>query len=225
LEKPVRYFCHEDRSRNYVNERHEIQVSSRLDLLDRLRTAYPLLATVASEWNSRMRIDERYPDVHPSFLKRCHDADQGRPMPLLLRYVPGDFDNFHQDLYGDLAIPMQVAILLSEPGNKLIRGLRSEAPEGFQSRRTRSRESTPSTVSLLLSRQTRRREFLTLLGGAAVAWSFAGGAQQPSKLYRLGYLATARASDLIEPLKTGLRELGYVEGKNLKVEYRFGGPQ
>lgn len=69
------------------------KVSSRLDLLDRLRTAYPLLATVASEWNSRMRFDERYPDVHPSFLKRCHDADQGRPMPLLLQHVPGDFNN------------------------------------------------------------------------------------------------------------------------------------
>jgi putative tryptophan/tyrosine transport system substrate-binding protein len=201
------------------------KVASRLDLLGRLRTAYPLLATVASEWNGWMRIDERYPDAHPSFLKRRHDADQSRPMPLLLQYVPGDFNSLHQDLYGDLAFPMQVAILLSEPGNKLIRSLRSEAPAGLQSRRGRSRESTPSTVTLLLSRQTRRREFFTLLGGATVAWSFAGGAQQPSKLYRVGYLATARMPDLIEPLKIGLRELGYVEGKNLKVEYRFGGPQ
>ena len=71
----------------------------------------------------------------------------------------------------------------------------------------------------------RRREFFTLLGGAAVAWPLAGGAQQPSKLYRLGYLSVARIPNAIDALQTGLRELGYVEGKNLKVEYRFGGPQ
>jgi putative ABC transport system substrate-binding protein len=71
----------------------------------------------------------------------------------------------------------------------------------------------------------KRRDFVAFLGGAAVAWPLAGRAQQPSKLYRLGYLATARTPNLIEALQTGLRELGYVEGKNLKVEYRFGGLQ
>jgi putative tryptophan/tyrosine transport system substrate-binding protein len=71
----------------------------------------------------------------------------------------------------------------------------------------------------------RRREFFALLGGAAVAWPLAGGAQQPSKLYRLGYLSAARQPNQIEALQTALFELGYVEGKNLKVEYRFGGPQ
>jgi putative tryptophan/tyrosine transport system substrate-binding protein len=69
----------------------------------------------------------------------------------------------------------------------------------------------------------RRREFFTLLGVGAVAWPLAGGAQQPSKLYRLGYLAPARIPTLIEALQTGLHELGYVEGSNLKIEYRFGG--
>ncbi len=87
------------------------------DLLGCLRTVlYPHLATVANEWNGRMGIDERYPDAHASFLKRCHDAGQRRPTPLLLQYVPGDFNCLHQDLYGDLAFPIQVAILLSEPG-------------------------------------------------------------------------------------------------------------
>jgi uncharacterized protein len=86
------------------------------DLLGRLRTAlYPHLATVANEWNGRMRIDERYPDAHASFLKRCHGAGQRRPTPLLLQYVAGDFNCLHQDLYGDLAFPIQVAILLSVP--------------------------------------------------------------------------------------------------------------
>jgi len=93
------------------------------DLLGGLRTAlYPHLADVANEWNVRMGIDERYPDEHASFLKQCHAAGQMRPTPLLLQYVPGDFNCLHQDLYGDLAFPIQVAILLSEPGRDFTGG-------------------------------------------------------------------------------------------------------
>ena len=80
------------------------------DLLGSLRTVlYPHLAYVANEWNVRMGIGERYPNDHASFLRRCHEAG------LLLQYVPGDFNCLYQDLYGDLAFPIQVAILLSEP--------------------------------------------------------------------------------------------------------------
>src|ERR1700752_814052 len=70
----------------------------------------------------------------------------------------------------------------------------------------------------------RCREFFTLLSGAAVAWPLAGGAPQLSKLYRLGYLSTVRMPNLIDALRTWLRELGYFEGKNLKVQHRCGGP-
>lgn len=93
------------------------------DLVGGLRTAlYPRLAGVANDWNERMGIKERYPDEHAAFLKECHDAGQQRPTPLLLQYVPGDFNCLHQDLYGDLAFPIQVAILLSEPGRDFAGG-------------------------------------------------------------------------------------------------------
>jgi uncharacterized protein len=93
------------------------------DLLAGLRTTlFSRLVDVANQWNSRMGLDERYPAEHASFLKRCHAAGQVRPTPLLLQYVSGDFNCLHQDLYGDLAFPIQVAILLSEPGTDFTGG-------------------------------------------------------------------------------------------------------
>jgi hypothetical protein len=92
-------------------------------LIGDLRGAlYPRLAHVANEWSERMGEEARYPEEHAEFLKRCHDAGQTRPTPLLLQYVPGDFNCLHQDLYGDLAFPLQVAILLSEPGRDFTGG-------------------------------------------------------------------------------------------------------
>lgn len=86
-------------------------------LLSDLRTAlYEPLAKIANEWNRRMGIEERYPAAHAAFLRLCHQSGQTRPTPLLLQYVAGDFNRLHQDLYGDLAFPIQVAILLSKPG-------------------------------------------------------------------------------------------------------------
>jgi uncharacterized protein len=93
------------------------------DLLGGLRTAlYPHLAAIANDWNARMGIEQRYPGQHSEFLRQCHDAGQTRPTPLLLQYVPGDFNCLHQDLYGDLAFPLQVAILLSQPGQDFAGG-------------------------------------------------------------------------------------------------------
>jgi ABC-type uncharacterized transport system substrate-binding protein len=69
----------------------------------------------------------------------------------------------------------------------------------------------------------KRREFITLIGGAAAAWPVAARAQQMGKIYRIGILepiSAARNAANLDALRKGLRELGYVEGRNLVIEYR-----
>jgi len=87
------------------------------DFVQALRTsAYRRLAPIANRWHERMGKEARFPDDHGAFLDRCHRAGQQRPTPLLLEYGPDDYNCLHRDLYGEHVFPLQMAILLDEPG-------------------------------------------------------------------------------------------------------------
>ena len=86
------------------------------DLVDHLRsTLYLPLAGIANRWNQTMKIEQTFPASHSEYLDRCNAAGQTKPTPLLLQYGPEDYNCLHQDVYGELLFPLQVACLLSKP--------------------------------------------------------------------------------------------------------------
>lgn len=86
-------------------------------VIARLRNSlYSQLVPVANRWQEQMRSGIRFPETHSELLTRCHRDDQTRPTPLMLKYCQGDFNCLHQDLYGQHVFPLQVVILLTDPG-------------------------------------------------------------------------------------------------------------
>ena len=82
----------------------------------RLRASfYPLLAPIANAWQECLRLPDRYPENLDAFLDRCHAAGQTRATPLVLRYGEGGYNCLHQDIYGELAFPLQLMVMLSPP--------------------------------------------------------------------------------------------------------------
>jgi|SRR5215472_416323 len=88
------------------------------EIVSELRTrAYPHLAEVANQWADALgEKSSRFPRDHAAFLKTCHKAGQTKPTPLLLHYEASGYNCLHQDIYGEVAFPLQMVFLLGQQG-------------------------------------------------------------------------------------------------------------
>jgi uncharacterized protein len=77
---------------------------------------YPRLAPIAEHWSRQLGQRRRYPPRLAGFLDRCAKRGQKKPTPLLLKYRTGDYNRLHQDIYGEVAFPLQFVCLLSRRG-------------------------------------------------------------------------------------------------------------
>jgi uncharacterized protein len=86
------------------------------------RDIYPHLAKVANHWMNVLNINTLFPELHEDLLKICHENQQNRPTPLILKYTEGGYNTLHQDLYGDVWFPFQMVIFLNKPNRDFTGG-------------------------------------------------------------------------------------------------------
>jgi hypothetical protein len=122
----VALYDDEDRFRSHIiMERHRFGLGDYKyfshplpeTVMDLRTRSYPHLAMVANEWAQALG-DGRPPFLvdHAAFLETCHKAGQTRPTPLVLHYEAGGYNCLHQDIYGEVAFPLQMVFLLGQPG-------------------------------------------------------------------------------------------------------------
>lgn len=103
---------------------------------------YPHLAAIANRWSGCLGEDVHWPARLSELIERCHAKGQVRPTPLLLRYGVGDYNCLHQDVYGEVVFPLQVILLLSDPGSEF------EGGELVLTEQRARRQSRPLVVPL-----------------------------------------------------------------------------
>ncbi|MDE5436972.1 2OG-Fe(II) oxygenase [Elizabethkingia meningoseptica] len=87
------------------------------DIIQNIRThVYSYLAPIANTWFKALNIDKQFPSTHQELLAECHSVNQEKATPLILKYGKGGFNTLHQDLYGDIYFPIQMVLMLSQPG-------------------------------------------------------------------------------------------------------------
>lgn len=92
-------------------------------LVKKLRTRlYEALVPIVNVWEERLGSETRFPPTLREFTETCRAGDQARPTPLLLHYEEGGYNCLHQDLYGPIHFPLQVACLLSDPEREFTGG-------------------------------------------------------------------------------------------------------
>jgi uncharacterized protein len=93
------------------------------EIVAQLRAAfYARLMPIANAWSEQLGVADRFPERLEKYVEQCHAAGQTRPTPLLLRYQAGGYNCLHQDIYGQHAFPLQVAVALSRPDEEYTGG-------------------------------------------------------------------------------------------------------
>ena len=89
------------------------------DLIQTIRTeTYPKLAPVANTWMKELNIERQFSDNFDELQRLCHENNQTKPTVLILKYGKGGHNPLHQDLYGDIFFPIQLALFLNEPDDE-----------------------------------------------------------------------------------------------------------